>query len=214
MRNGLLIVLFTVVAAQAELEWKQKDVFLQTHATQLSANAVFHFSNVGKTPVSISDIKVTCGCLSPRLTQRTYAPGESGELQIQLDLRNRAGKQRKATVVTTDEGKEVKLYVEADIPAGFIIEPRMVVWHKGDAEKNKTARLLNISKQPIKLLDLTSSHRDMPAELKTIREGFEYRVVITRTSEVSNLRSVIRIATEPPPGETESKTLKVYAHAQ
>jgi hypothetical protein len=37
---------------------------------------------------------------------------------------------------------------------------------------------------------------------------------VQKKSAGNNVRSVVRIAMEPPPGETESKFLKFYVHAE
>ncbi|MEE9368422.1 MAG: DUF1573 domain-containing protein [Pontiella sp.] len=214
MRLLFLIALFAGLSAHAKLEWEQKEVKVNVHATQLSADAVFHFSNTGTAPDSLADIRVSCGCLSPKPTKRIYAPGENGELVISLDLRNRTGKQRKAFAVTSDDGSATQLFVEVNIPEVYTMAPILVVWPKGTGEKSKTSRLVNPNPNPIRLLSATSSNADFPVELKVIREGFEYEVVVSRLTAASNVRSVIRIATEIALGQTESKILKLYVHAQ
>jgi hypothetical protein len=74
--------------------------------------------------------------------------------------------------------------------------------------------LRNPNAIPIKLLSVSSSNELLPAELKTIREGFEYEVVVLRKPGAVNARAVIRIRTEPPPGLTESKSIKLYVSAR
>ncbi len=213
MKTFLLSSLFAVTLVQAGLEWQQEEITLEVGATQVSADAVFRFSNTGKEPVQFSSLKPSCGCLAPRLSKRTCPPGESGELTVRFDLRNRTGKQRKALVVNTDDGAAVSLFTVTDIPMAYKISPTLMKLAAGSAVTNKTATLSNPNKDPIRLLSLTSSHKGLPAELKTVREGFEYEVIVSRQSDEKNMRSVIRITTEPPPGHKLSKTLKLYAHA-
>jgi hypothetical protein len=212
MRLFTTVCLLMAGSAQAALEWEGTVQTLEVHPTQVSAPAVFGFANAGKNTIAITDVRVSCGCLAPKLAQRTYGPGERGELQVDLDLRDRTGKQRKAIVVRTDDGSETTLYVECDIPPAYVPEPKLISWRKDDPSDTKTVRLLNAGSIPIKLLSIASSHAGLPAELKTIRAGFEYEVVVTRGS--ANARSVIRITTEPPPGQTASKTIKLYAYVQ
>jgi hypothetical protein len=90
----------------------------------------------------------------------------------------------------------------------------MVFWRTGEDEETKTVKLSNAGTQPIRLLSIASSNEKLPAELRTIHDGFEYEVVVHRRAAARGSRSVIRIATEPPPGQTESKTIKLYAHVQ
>ena len=214
MKRWILAALLAAPAAQADFEWAQKELKMQTHPTQVSADAIFRFSNEGNAPIKIERVKVSCSCLAPKLTKRTYASGEKGELTIQLDLRNRIGKQHKTVLVTTSDGVETKLSIITDIPEAYTVESKNIIWKIGDEEKIKTLRLKNPNADPIELRSLTSSNSELPTELKTIREGFEYEVIVTRNTDQKNARSVIRISLEPPAGQTQSKTLKLYVYAQ
>jgi hypothetical protein len=213
MKYALISSLFIAGSAVASLEWGSTEKTLVVHPSQVSSKAAFSFTNTGKQPISIKDIRVSCGCLSQKIAKRTYASGESGILEITFDLRNRTGKQRKATVVKTSEGRETKLYVSCDIPASYTIEPPIVRWGKKESVSEKIIHLANSGSTPVRLTSITSSNPEIPARLISIREGFEYDVILEKTGQVST-RSVIRIATAPPPGQTESKTLKLYAHVQ
>lgn len=213
MRIFLLCALMVSVTATAGVEWKQKKIKLQVHPTQLKAEAVFPFSNTGSEPLSLSQINVNCGCMSAKRVKKSYAPGEEGSLTIMVNLRNRTGKLRKMVHVKTSDGNEHILTVEAEIPKAYEVKSPLIRWARGDTSERKTVRLHNPNAMPIKLSSITSSHKALPAELKTIREGFEYEVVVTRKSETKNLRSVIRISMEPPPGLKQSKIFKLYVFA-
>ncbi len=214
MRKFLLCAWMISVMAVAEIKWEQVEVVIPVHPTQIAAEAVFHFTNTGDDPVSISDVVINCGCLSAKPTKPSYAPGEEGTLTIGLNLQGRGGQLRKTVMVRTGDGGEQVLTLVADIPKAYEISSPLVQWNREDSSGGKTIHLHNPNAMPIRLLSITSSHAALPAELKTIRDGFEYEVVVTRRPEVKNARSVIRIATEPPPGLTESKTLKLYAYAR
>lgn len=195
----------------AGIEWKQNEVRLQVHPTQVAAAAVFTFANTGDGPVSISDVVITCGCLSAQPLKPSYAPGEEGSLTIMVDLRNREGELRKTVVAKTDAGTEQALTIVVDIPKAYEIDKPLMFWEEGNGMEDKTAHLVNPNAMAIKLHSITSSNELLPAELKTIREGFEYEVVVHRATDKADVRSVIRIATEPPPGEEEAKIIKLYA---
>src|SRR5947209_15529336 len=47
----------------------------------------FAFTNVGSDPVEITEVRPGCGCLKPRLTRRVVPPGETGELELEVDTR-------------------------------------------------------------------------------------------------------------------------------
>lgn len=197
----------------AGLKWDAPEQKIPVHPTQVSIETAFSYTNTGDTPVTITEIKSTCGCMVPQLQQATVAPGTRGELTVEVDLRGRSGHFRKAVMVKTDDGEETPLYIEADIPRAYEIAPVMMRWTEGSGREKK-ARLRNLNEQPVRLLSVSSSHQDLPAELKVIRDGYEYEVTVTRRSASEKARAVIRIETEPPPGMKESKTLKIYADAR
>lgn len=210
MNKIILCMFMAAVTADARIEWKQKEATLQVHPTQTSADAIFEFTNAGDEPVSFSNIEITCGCLVARPLKPSYAPGEKGQLVVMLNLRNRYGKQHKKVMANTSDGQKTQLMVSTDIPRAFTMKSPLVNWGKGDDSPEKRVTLRNPNAIPIKLLSIASSNERLPAEFKTIREGFEYEVVVHRRPGADHARAVIRISTEPPPGLTESKLIKLY----
>ncbi len=208
-----IITCLLATSATAALEWDQTEVNLQVHAVQLDADAVFRFKNTGRETIALEDVKVTSGSLAPTLEKRAYAPGETGELKVRFDLRGRTGAQKKAVIVQTSAGATARLNIGVDIPKAYSVAPIMMKWAETNAAPTKTAKLVSAAAEPIKLLAAVSSNPAVVVELKTLREGFEYEVVVTRPPAGENLRAVIRIHSEPPPGFTEGKALKFYVHA-
>ena len=207
----LLGTLLLAGAAFGGIDWRQTAVELRVHPAQIQTEAFFHFTNTAEQPIRFTDITVNCGCMASRPVQPSYAPGEEGSLVIRVDLRNREGKLDKIVQVKMSDGEEIRLNVLVDIPKAYHISSPLVRWNREDAEQPKTIHLRNPNTIPVRLLSITSSHEALPAELITIREGFEYDVVVTPDPSAKNARAVIRMVTEPPPGEQESKTIKLYA---
>jgi hypothetical protein len=210
MNKLFLSLLMMAVTAGARIEWEQTEAVLRIHPTQASADAVFDFTNTGDTSVSFTDIKITCGCLVAKPLNPSYAPGEKGQLLITLNLKNRYGKQHKKIVAYTADGQKTELTISAEIPRAFTMKTPLVSWKKGDESTEKSITLRNPNALPIKLLSISSSNELLPAEFKTIREGFEYEVVVFRKPGAVNARAVIQLRAEPPPGLAESKAIKLY----
>lgn len=213
MRSVLLMVVALATAAQGALEWQQQEIRLQVHPAQVNAEAIFEFQNTGSEPVSIRDVIITCGCLSRKPYREQYAPGEKGSLTIVFNLRGRQGPQRKHVLVATSDGKQTELILLVNIPRLYVAEPTLLTWKAEDPETTKTFRLTNPNAEPIRLVSISSSHERLPARLRTLREGFEYEVEVTRKPETENARSVIRITAEPPPGLEESRMVRIYVYA-
>jgi len=210
MKKLFLCMLMMAATAGARVEWKQTEATLHVHPTQTSADAVFEFTNTGDEPVSFADIKTSCGCLVAKPLKPSYAPGEKGQLVIMLNLKDRYGRQSKKVTANTLDGQKTELTVSADIPHAFTLKSPLVTWNKGDDSPEKRVLLHNPNDIPIKLLSITSSNELLPVELKTIRDGFEYEVVVVRKPGAADARAVVRIRTEPPPGLKESKLIKLY----
>lgn len=60
---------------------------------------VFSFTNTGKVPLVINDVKSTCGCTIPEWPEEPIAPGEKGEISVQFNSNGRTGEQSKPITV-------------------------------------------------------------------------------------------------------------------
>jgi hypothetical protein len=54
-------------------------------------NHTFSFTNTGDEPLIISDARGTCGCTVPSKPTAPIAPGETGEITVRLDTKNKRG---------------------------------------------------------------------------------------------------------------------------
>ena len=50
----------------------------------------FAFRNIGDDPVTIMRVTSSCGCTTPRLDKRTYAPSESGAITARFEIGQRS----------------------------------------------------------------------------------------------------------------------------
>jgi hypothetical protein len=71
--------------ARAELRFAQPTADLGEVKSGPRLSQRFSFVNAGPDPVDILDLRTTCGCLKPQLTQRTYPPGEQGTLLLEVN---------------------------------------------------------------------------------------------------------------------------------
>lgn len=54
-------------------------------AYKKEAECEFKFSNPGKTPLLIFEVKTSCGCTVPEWTQKPIKPNSKGEIKIKYD---------------------------------------------------------------------------------------------------------------------------------
>jgi hypothetical protein len=88
----------------------------------------FGFTNGGTVPLTISDVHSSCGCTTTTLAKKTFAPGESGEIDAHFDPVNRQGKEQKTiTVKTTEPGtKPAELTILVDVIPRIGVDPPAV----------------------------------------------------------------------------------------
>ena len=96
----LLLVLATPVFGQLKWENPEQTVIAKPQDKVLVTK--FRFTNVGTSPVKITDLRPSCGCTTAVLEKKEYAPGESGEIEAKFKFNGRVGHQEKWIVVTTD----------------------------------------------------------------------------------------------------------------
>lgn len=73
----------------------------------------FKFKNVGKAPLVIKKVDVSCGCTFPSYPFIPIEPGKEGTIGITYDSKNKAGRQKPViTVVTNGSPRTLKLNLE------------------------------------------------------------------------------------------------------
>ena len=60
------------------------------------------FKNTGNEPMIISNAKGSCGCTVPQWPKEPIAPGESGEINVQFNSKNKTGAQNKRVTINID----------------------------------------------------------------------------------------------------------------
>ncbi len=214
MKHTLVYLGFVFFAwpLYAGLEWELMTRKTTVHPVQLSTTLTFPFENTGKQPVRIMKVNSSCGCITTPLPKKLYAPGEKGNLPVTFLLRGRSGLQKKhISIVTSDApNSPTRLGIEINIPPGIKLSTQRLVWEEEPTHPPKTCRVINQSADPIHLAEVTSTTPSVKAELKTIRPGYEYELIVKPQNGLTNLRAFVKVTTQPPPGFSESKYYKVY----
>ncbi|BBO35572.1 DUF1573 domain-containing protein [Lacipirellula parvula] len=63
----------------------------------------FEFHNRGCQDLIVQDIKVSCGCTKPTLSQKRVAPGETARIEVSLNLEGREGRVQQSVFVETND---------------------------------------------------------------------------------------------------------------
>ena len=71
-------------------------------------NRVFKFTNIGKTPLIISQVKGSCGCTVPTKPEEPIMPGEVGKIKVKYAT-NRVGPFSKTVTITSNASEQTKV---------------------------------------------------------------------------------------------------------
>ncbi|MEX0322327.1 MAG: DUF1573 domain-containing protein [Puniceicoccaceae bacterium] len=121
----------------AELAFESESVEVPASLMDEKIEAVFKFQNAGSKTVKISKVVASCGCTSPILNKKTYAPGEFGEIKAVFTFGSRIGKQEKRILVYTDDKKQevIPLVLKTSIPNWVEMSTRLLKWRKDEPGK-------------------------------------------------------------------------------
>ena len=79
----------------------------------------FAFTNTGDAPVTLTDVRPSCGCTTPEYPTGAVAPGATAEIVVAYASEGRPGPFEKTVVVVTDEPATTTLTITGDVVPGF-----------------------------------------------------------------------------------------------
>ena len=92
-----------------------------------SYQTTFPFVNSGSGSLVIEQVKAGCGCTTPELEKKVFAPGEASEIRVNFKPKG-AGRQTKRITVYSNDPDEpvITLAIKADITPFVTATPKMV----------------------------------------------------------------------------------------
>jgi hypothetical protein len=164
----------------AALTWEAQQIDLTAKVSDKVATAVFHFTNAGQTPITITSVKPDCGCTTAELEKKTYAPGERGEIKTVFEFQSRVGQQGHLIQVTTDEAPTapIALVLHVNILEPMTCSPRLLLWSIGGENSEKTATISANPGNRITSVEIKSTVPDeATTRIETVEAGKKYQVV-------------------------------------
>jgi hypothetical protein len=77
----------------------------------------FQFTNTGKVPLILNDVKASCGCTTPEWTKEPVLPGKSGNIRVTFNPKNRPG----------SFSKTIQVNSNADLPVVTLVIKGVVI---------------------------------------------------------------------------------------
>ena len=180
MRSTFLILFLAIgTPLYAKLEWSQTETQLPCSEYDEVLQARFEFVNGGEDNVTIQSVKTSCGCTEAGTEQKTYEPGEAGEIVVDFSIGDRIGHQENTVTVLTDNPEDsVHLLTFATyIPVIATIEPRILIWKKDDPVEPKMIRLLPEEDRIISKVQLIKPTENFEFQISHV-EG-QWQLIVT-----------------------------------
>ena len=225
----VVVPLLGASSAVCQLVWDERQLEQQATAFDLERTFSFMFRNDGDYPVTITSLTSSCGCTTAALTKERYAPGEEGTIEAVFDIGDRHGPQAKTLTVRTDDPRKpvVTLTVKLDIDQVIELQPRMLLWRKGEPREPKVAQVLVHRPDLLQLQGVESAEPDFtptwqppqPPEVEAgkgdVNSSRENRGLVNAEDSKSDIEDKIRpgiplvhrVWVEPPPDGPAQKAL-------
>lgn len=179
----------------------------------------FVLTNRLNVPISILNLRVSCGCTSGTASASVVQPGQTAIIEAQMDTRNFVG--RKSTtlfvsVMAGNQESEIGLGVSSLILSDVVLNPGVVDFGQvGRGQTpSQTIAIDRIGKPDWKILKLTSACKSITATLHETRRqdgsvGYQLNVALKPDAAAGPIRDEIRLVTNDP--ETPSIPVPVGA---
>lgn len=95
--------------AKAKIEFKTETIDFGKVERGGDGVRTFEFTNTGRVPLVISDVKSSCGCTIPKKPEAPVMPGETGVIEVKYDTKRPVGPFRKVITVTSNTDTETTL---------------------------------------------------------------------------------------------------------
>ena len=80
---------------------------------------IFTFKNEGMEPLVLSNVRASCGCTTPKWTQKPVMPGKTGEIGVRYNTNN-VGGFTKTVTITSNAVNEARVVVKIK---GNVVQP-------------------------------------------------------------------------------------------
>ena len=168
----------------------------------------FVFTNAGKATLQILDVRPGCGCTTAGVWDKQVEPGKTGSIPLQFNSANFGGKVTKVATVTCNDASQsnIVLQITGTVWKPIDVAPTMAYFTLLDESPTNETKVIRITSNldvPLTLSDLECTNQSFKAELKTVRPGKEFELLVTTvlpftTPSVSGLVKLKTSAKETP----------------
>ena len=196
LKNSYLIIGLSIFPLPifGALVWKKQEIEVRSPKKKKKVTADFYFTNQGTNPVTISEVKTSCGCTTAKLDKKIYQAGESGSIKAQFEVGSRTGFQQKHILVTTDflTNNPAQLTLKVYLPEVLKIEPNLLQWERGQTNELRIM-LETTGILPMKVIGVDSPHEWFATEFKVKESGKFYEVLVRPLKSNEPIQASLKI---------------------
>ena len=114
---------FTVLAQESTVTTTDSIIFVSTvhdYGTIVQGSdgtCTFNFTNKGKAPIVLNDVKASCGCTVPEWTRTPVAPGQKGKIKVTYNTNTVGAFNKSITVNSNAKNSPVVLMIKGIVTA-------------------------------------------------------------------------------------------------
>lgn len=160
----------------------------------------FVLRNDGDEVVTISDVRAGCGCTKPTGWKSEVAPGETTEVSVEYENKNRPGPFHKVVRVMHDAGPTLRLNLKGNIRPEVSYEPDRIHW-ESITRSNPASRevvLTTAMLDSLEITEVTSHNENIVAELIDVPEDPKtkrLKVSVKKTAPLGELHGRVSMRT-------------------
>lgn len=203
IRKVIMVLLAGIVlmpeVSNAGLGYHSKVMQLTAALADSFVTGEFQFSNDGSNPVILKQITPSCGCTTAESDKTVYLPGETGVIQVKVELGEHQGELVKTLKVETNDKDqpEATLTIRIKIPELVTFSPQPYVrWNQGGGKEPKTVTVTVLDTLPFHITGLKSYHDKIKATLKEIEPGRKYEVTVWPMDTKDVVNSGVELLTD------------------
>lgn len=179
----------------------------------------FIFTNTGTATLEIKDVRPSCGCTTAGTWDKQVEPGKTGIIPLQFNSTGFSGSVTKSATVTCNDSNQSNLVLQlkANIWKAIDVTPTMAVFmvsSEVQTNETKSVRIVSNLDDPIQLTDLECTNTMFKAELKTVRPGKEFELLITAVPPFIENRVVTAVTLKTSIPTNPVITVSAYLNVQ
>jgi len=156
----------------------------------------FAFVNAGTRPLTITELKASCGCMTPTLAHRTYQPGERGEISFEVNTLSQPAGPHRWTLTVGYRCGEQTTTTTFEITARLIQE--IEVTPAALAFQGVGSAVVTVRDRRERSLALQGAHASLPFLIATVEKDSTIRVAVASDCPEGRHAAAVTIETDDP----------------